>query len=159
MSDDRVIHLDDYRRADDPDARRGLSLVGAEGDRRHFALPLWRMANTASADWAGIVRWTESGPEATTVLDLSADPARQRPPSGFPASPGANPPDVVETNEGVVLPLGRHGESRWAALLAGRSVRMRAARDELLFLAGECAGLLALLHAEYDVSPSGPSDA
>ena len=94
---------------------------GAEGDRRHFALPLWRMANAASADWAGIVRWTESGPEATTVLDLAVRPGPEATVRvAFRRHRVPIRRTMVETvNREILLPLGWHGESRWAAFLAG----------------------------------------
>ncbi|MEQ9568650.1 MAG: hypothetical protein RLN75_00550 [Longimicrobiales bacterium] len=57
MSDDDVIDLRRYREEQERESDEGgLSLMGADGDRRHFALPLWRMAAVASATWSGLVR-------------------------------------------------------------------------------------------------------
>ena len=58
----------------------------------------------------------------------------------------------------MTLALGRYGGDLWGVVLGGSAVALGTARDELLFLAGECAGLLAL-DAGSDVSPNDPSDA
>ena len=163
MRDDRVIHLDDYRRSTAAAPRAGLSLAGAEGGRRHFALPLWRMAATTGADWAGLVRWTDDGPDAVTVVDLSAGVARSEPAEGLPSPVVASPPDIRVVGSQITLTLGRFGGETWAVVLGGTAVALRSVRDELRFLSGECAGLVALEAGARvvpsDLSPSDPSDA
>ncbi|MBT8405231.1 MAG: hypothetical protein KJP18_15310 [Gemmatimonadetes bacterium] len=162
MRDDTVIHLDDYRRSTASDPRAGLSLAGAEGGRRHFTLPLWRMASATGADWAGLVRWTGDGPDAVTVVDLDAGPARSEPAEGLPRPTDAVPPDIRMVGSQLTLALGRYGGDSWGVVLGGAAVTLGSVRDQLLFLAGECAGLLALEAGTTVTSPEGeglsPSD-
>jgi hypothetical protein len=160
MDDEPVIHLDAYRKQRAAAPRRGLALSGAEGERRHFALPLWRMASAAGADWAAVVRWVDGVGRSVTVLDLDRDRPRDEPPQGLPSAPSEPPPAVIEDGSTRVLPIGAHEGDVWAVVLSGAQLAERMPREELLFLAGECAGLLMLEHAaRLELSPSDPSDA
>ena len=68
------------------------------------------------------------------------------------------PPDIRVPGSRLTLALGRSGGSVWGVVLGGAAVPLRSVRDELLFLAGECAGLVAL-EAGAPVSPNDPCDA
>lgn len=149
MSDDDVIDLQKYRdqqeRADD---EGGLSLMGAEGERRHFALPLWRMASVARATWSGLIR-ARPGREPTpvTVVDTASVDTRRTPPGGLPGDPLLPPPGLIQEPDGTVLvAVGVVKGDSWYVALGGRTpgpLEPRE-REDLLFLAGECAGLVAL---------------
>jgi hypothetical protein len=149
MHDDRVIHLSDYRRATEATPRAGLSLAAATG-----------------ADWAGLVRWSPDGPEALTVVDLGTGDTRMAPAEGLSGRAAAGPPDIRMTGTRLTLALGRFAGDPWGVVLGGVAVAPASVRDELLFLAGECAGLLALENGgiagdpdDPGVSRSDPSDA
>lgn len=150
MADDDVIDLDRYRTdlARESD-ESGLSLLGAEGEHRHFALPLWRMATVAGASWAGLVRARGgSDPQATTVVDLASYEPRSSPPGGMPGDPHRNPPAITEEPGGaLIVSVARPAGDGWYVVLAGREPGkvLGGEREDLLFLAGECAGLLAIL--------------
>lgn len=156
MSDDGIIDLAAYLEArdgdlDDDDAP--LALRGMEGERRRFVLPLWRMAYLASASWAGLVR--ETGPgrvEAVLVLDTGQDPARALPDAGLPElEEGDRPPSLRVAKGGeLVLALGPGpGGKRWMVVLAERPAEAEEldadTREDLLYVAGECAGLVELV--------------
>ncbi len=153
MSDDHVIDLSAYLRARDggeADASP-LALEGTDGERRRYVLPLWRMAYLASARWAGLVRRDPSGEaEAVVILDLRQEPPRPEPPAGMRGPADADVPPTFKELEGgdLAMPLGVGPDgARWFVLVGDREdggpVTER--RDDLLFLAGECAGLLTLL--------------
>lgn len=150
MSDDDVIDLERYRteQARQSD-ETGLSLLGAEGDHRHFALPLWRMATVVGATWAGLVKAPGGRePTAVTVVDLGSYEPRPLPPGGMPGDPHLNPPALVEEPGGaLIISVARPEGDGWYVVLDGRDAGavIGREREDLLFLAGECAGLLALL--------------
>jgi len=142
---DDIIDLAEYlRRREEGDKapRTAFALWGGDGERARFSLPLWRVV------------WVPSGDERPArlrpfvVLDLSEEPARTR----FAASlvhgmkDCAAPTLREEGEEGLTLYLGEQDGRRWymvvdeigdsADALEGR------VRDDVHFLAGECAGLL-----------------
>lgn len=155
MSDDGIIDLAAYLDARDglDDDDTPLALRGMEGERRRFVLPLWRLAYLASASWAGLVR--ETGPgrvEAVMVLDMGRDPARALPDGGLPAMAEADEPPSLRVTTGgeLVLALGKGpGGQRWMVVLAERSAAAddldARTREDLLYVAGECAGLVELV--------------
>lgn len=154
MSDDRVIDLSAYLRAkEEEEDRRPLSLAGTEGERRRYVLPLWRMAYLAEARWAGLVKLDDSGraSKASVVLDQGADPARWAPADGLPVLPAELPPPALEIvgRGSLAMPLGRayDGSEWWVVLCERKRAAMpdTEVREDLVFLAGECAGLLSLL--------------
>ncbi|MBT8402675.1 MAG: hypothetical protein KJP18_02385, partial [Gemmatimonadetes bacterium] len=72
--------------------------------------------------------------------------------------------DIRMVGSQLTLALGRYGGDSWGVVLGGAAVTLGSVRDQLLFLAGECAGLLALeagtTSPEVEgLSPSDPSDA
>jgi len=143
-----------FKREPDEDVPRGaMALWGAEGERSRFALPLWRIIHLARADRALIV-WCDEGPPRMATpfvaLDLGADPARTDVSSGMiPLSGPDDPPGIIDRDqEGLVVHLGSRRGRVWTLLADGGSARTSSlttrAREDILFLAGECAGLLFL---------------
>lgn len=150
MSEDDVIDIGQYREAQArASADGGLSLMGADGDRRHFALPLWRMAASVGASWSGLVRSRDGAdPTPVTVVDLASADPRAVPPGGLPGDPMTPPPALTEEPDGTLLvAVGRPDGDSWYVVLAGRTPGPLEARqrEDLLFLAGECAGLISFL--------------
>jgi hypothetical protein len=154
---DSIIDLGEYlRRRDADEKQEGAStfaLWGADGERSRFALPLWRTIYLAGAERGGIL-WSDGGGETLNplvVLDLARDPARV----DFPLRmvDGLRSEEAPELLGGEAEPrlaiyLGERDERRWYLVVDGGERRSGplAARDreDILFLAGECAGLLFL---------------
>ena len=152
--DDDVIDLTRYLDRDTvvgaAGAERGsFSVFGGDGDRARFALPVWRSIYLTGSRRGALVwvpRGSEIDPEAEFVLDLASDPARTEfslPDSG--AADSCDPPMLLEAAESVAVFLGMRDENNWFLLLddygpAGAVTGY--AKGDLLFLAGECAGLL-----------------
>lgn len=152
---DEIIDLTRYlKREPTSDVPKGtLSLWGADGERSRFALPLWRIIYLAQGDRA-LISWSPVERQARlnpfVVLDIAADPARHDVDGGkvpkFDADEGPSLIDFEE--EGVVVFLGSRAGRIWTLLVDGGGERSeplaRPAREDILFLAGECAGLLFL---------------
>lgn len=153
MSDD-IIDLDEYRarrfEAEEDDEDGGaFSLHGADGERSRFALPLWRTIYLAGADRGALVWVPDDGsgpPEPLTVLDLKEEPARTEiDPRYVAASGDREGMRLHESAEGwLCVFLGRHEGRRWYMVVDGGSGGALDAktREDILFMAGECAGLL-----------------
>lgn len=155
--DDQIIDLADYLRRreerDEAASRRAFAVWGGEGERSRFALPLWRAAYLAGGARAALV-WEKTGTaprrlQPYMVLDLAVDPARTEIPGELVEGVRDDPEaPVVGGREGqeLVVFLGEKASRRWylvvtdlegeAAPLQGRE------REDVVFLAGECAGLL-----------------
>ena len=165
--DDRIIDLAEYARRKEEDAeepvRTTFALHGGEGERARFALPLWRATYLAGGTRAGLV-WEPVGNvdadlEAFVVLDLGSEPPR----TDFPGTLAAelrsdeSAPGLVLTEEAVVVFLGESRGRRWYLVVhprEGDAVEGSAMpREDLYFLAGECAGLL--FHRELDRGAEG----
>lgn len=154
MSDD-IIDLGHYlkRREEEEEAGGTFALWGADGERSRFALPLWRAIYLAMGERGGIL-WRKSGGgplHPFVVLDLASDPPRREfpspdtPPDGDGRSPFVSP----ASPRGMSIYLGEDGEGReWFLVLAGGAAGITEPqgrdREDVLFLAGECAGLLFL---------------
>jgi len=152
---DEVIDLGEYARRKEEEAepvRATFAIWGGEGERSRFALPLWRAAYLASVSRAGLV-WEGAGGasdalEPFVVLDLGEEPARTRFPVDLVESVRmARVPPVMEIgDEGGVIFLGERDERRWYMVLCDPVEEPEEApvkvREDLHFLAGECAGLL-----------------
>lgn len=154
MSDD-IIDLGEYlrRREGEAPPASTFALWGAEGERSRFALPLWRCIYLASGERGAILyRDRAGGPlHPFVVLDLAEDPPRIE----FSAEHvgrlgGGDPPEVLDGPTGsLAVFLGDRGDRRWFLVVAG-SAEVRGGelathdREDILFLAGECAGLLFL---------------
>jgi len=148
-----IIDLGEYlrRREEGREPASTFCLWGAEGERSRFALPLWRAIYLASGERGGIV-WEAAagGPlKPFVVLDLGSDPARVDFAWG---SVGLDPNRVPEVlpgpDGGVAVYLGSEEGKRWFLLLSGGDQGLKEPegrdREDILFLAGECAGLLFL---------------
>ena len=99
-------------------------------------------------------------PEPLFVLDLASEPARTEftPPSleGLDAT---EPPTLLEQEGSVVVYLGSRDDRKWFLILDGRSPSEPLdsdAKEDLMFLAGECAGLLFFRQlADAEENPNG----
>lgn len=162
--DESIIDLDDYlkrKEASASPARTTFSVWGGEGERSRFALPLWRAAYLAGGTRAALA-WEPAGetPASLTpfvVLDLAEDPARTRIPgrAAEPLRSSHAPPVMAVCDSGLVsIYLGEREGRRWYLVVSDPPEPVaeagpgRDARDDLHFLAGECAALL--FHRELD---------
>jgi hypothetical protein len=156
LSVDDIIDLGEYlRRREEAEKvpRTAFAVWGGEGERARFALPLWRVVYLAGGVRGGLV-WTAAAEEHPSrlnpfvVLDLAEEPARTRfSPTlvqGLERTPA--PTLRAGTEGGVAIHLGDHDGRRWYLVVDERTDVKSAldgrARDDILFLAGECAGLL-----------------
>jgi pimeloyl-ACP methyl ester carboxylesterase len=153
---DDIIDLGEYlRRRDEAEKppRTAFAVWGGDGERARFALPLWRVVYLAGGARGGLV-WTPAAEEHPArlqpfvVLDLAEEPARTRfnplLVHGLEKSPA--PTMRMGGDSGVAVHLGEHDGRRWYLVVdettAEKSALDGRARDDILFLAGECAGLL-----------------
>lgn len=166
MSDD-VIDLGEYARRRDQEAsdRTTFAVWGGEGERSRFALPLWRAVFLAGGNRGALVRGVPGAgpPRPFVVLDLARDPARLDFPGRLVDDEEEAPaaPILREVPEAVVVFLGEHRERRWYLVVDGVMERHepleRRVREDILFLAGECAGLLFFRDFAADAeAPSEP---
>jgi hypothetical protein len=141
--------------------RGAMALWGAEGERSRFALPLWRIIYLAEAHRGLIVSSELEGDEAPdpyVVLDLEHEPARIDVDAGaIPRFSFDEGPSLIDFEaDGLVVFLGSRSGRVWTLLVDGGSTREAplslSAREDILFLAGECAGLLFL----RDLADEGP---
>lgn len=152
---DEIIDITRYlKREPASDLPRGtMSLWGADGERSRFALPLWRLIYLARAEravisWADVARQDDVHP--FVVLDTGADPARRDvDASRLPRFQADEGPSLMDLDaNGLVVYLGSRAGRVWTLLVDGGEERSeplaRAAREDILFLSGECAGLLFL---------------
>ena len=153
---DEIIDLTQYlnRESKDEELSRGaFALWGADGERSRFALPLWRTIYLAQGERGSIVWRDSSGddaPQAFVVLDLGQDPARlEVDQAAVPLSEDGEPPALYDYGAaGVTIFLCARGDRIWHLVVDGCDKRVGAlsakSREDSLFLAGECAGLLFL---------------
>ncbi len=173
--DRNIIDLQGYL----ADRTSHFSVWGGEGAQARFALPLWRAAALAKVRRVGLLKRPQSdqevplGPtlvkderaanldrerqiQATApifVLDLGSEEARiEFDASVLPSE--VQPPLVLENPDELVIALGDKGEFEWFLILdtPGDAVAPLDAmtREQLLFFAGECAGLLEHLGIAED---------
>jgi hypothetical protein len=151
---DGIIDLGAYlrRREGSQEPVSTFALWGADGERSRFALPLWRAIYLATGERGGVV-WDapEGGPlHPFVVLDLGSDPARTD--FEWDGAPGLDPGRVPEVlpapRGGLAVFLGLEEKRRWFLLITsgrgGVAEPTGRDREDILFLAGECAGLLFL---------------
>jgi len=152
MSDD-IINLTEFleRRAEARAPTGTMALWGAEGERSRFALPLWRVVHIVGAE-RGIIYWQNTSgdtrPRPFIVLDVARDPARLEI-SGAQVAVGDDDSSLLvdRGEQGVVVRLGVKDERSWGLLADGRKGAGELSarnREDILFLSGECAGLLFL---------------
>lgn len=149
---DEIIDLTRYlKREGESDATRdAVSLWGVDGERSRFALPLWRIIYLAHAE-RGVIVWrlTDGGepPVPFVALDLAHEPARTDLPIDLPRFGEKDVPALHDRgSEGLVVYLGAREGRAWSLVVDGGDSRTDEldvrAREDILFLAGECAGLL-----------------
>jgi hypothetical protein len=150
VDDRRVIDINDYLGGSSPGQGRAFAVWGGEGDRARLALPIWRAIYLLGGDRGGIV-WVspeaDCDPHPFFVLDLGEDPPRTAFSSqGLCRFVGQEAPVLASTPEGgITVYLGEEEGRRWFLSVEGRRdgrAPEGKAREDLLFLAGECAGLL-----------------
>lgn len=167
MADD-IIDLTAYlERGGEADVPRGaMALWGADGERSRFALPLWRIIYLAEAE-RGVIVWCaqEAGaqPVPFVALDLAEEPARTAVPGPLPRDSEHHEPELIDRGPaGLVVHLGARDGRWWSLVVDGgeeRSEPLAArTREDILFLAGECAGLLFLRDLADELSTSGEGD-
>lgn len=150
---DEIIDLSSIlERRGDSDAPAGtMALWGADGERSRFALPLWRVVHLAGAD-RGVIFWhSTSGdpaPRPFIVLDVASDPARLALPLDVTAGEDHTSGQLNDHGpDGLVVCLGTRDDRVWGLLADGGPARPALEsreREDILFLSGECAGLLFL---------------
>lgn len=151
---DGIIDLGEYlrRREGTKEPVSTFALWGADGERSRFALPLWRAIYLAAGERGGIL-WDAPGGgplRPFVVLDLGSDPARTD--FEWHGAPGLDPGRVPEVltapSRSLAVYLGENEGRRWFLVVVGGAggVSEPSGRDreDILFLAGECAGLLFL---------------
>ncbi len=143
-----IIDLRDYLEGRDEDGRGVFALWGAEGERSRLALPVWRAIFLAGGERGGVLCTAPEGDlEPFFVLDLAVEPARTEFPGALTRDLATGEPPRLREAEGVgvavFLGRGEEGEA-WFLVVESRELGAlgRGAREELLFLAGECGGLL-----------------
>lgn len=151
---DGIIDLTAYLRqreggeAEQP-ARGAFALWGADGERSRFALPLWRTLFLAQGGRGGVVWRAGAGPLTPfVVLDLEQDPPRREFDADLVEGVAAgSAPTLVEGERSLVVHLGSHRDREWYLTVVSSTDRDGLGpreREDVLFLAGECAGLLFL---------------
>lgn len=151
---DGIIDIGEYlrRRDGDEEPTSTFSLWGAEGERSRFALPLWRAIYLTQGE-RGAVMWSPQGTgelKPFVVLDLASEPARTEFPWDGAVGPSSErvPELRLVPEEGISVYLGEERERQWFLVVAGggsgSAEPVGRDREDVLFLAGECAGLLFL---------------
>lgn len=152
---DEIIDIAQYleRSAESSRSEAKFALWGGEGERSRFALPLWRIIYLAQAERGAILWRDEAGdrpPRPFVVLDLGSDTARLDIDGGTlpPCRQGEAPALYDRGDAGLVVSLGVRKGRMWCLLVDGGGARSEPlparSREDILFLAGECAGLLFL---------------
>lgn len=148
--DEGIIDIQKFLNAPVREGGRAFSVWGGEGERARFALPVWRAVFLLDGNRGGIFHVAVGRPERCTpffILDLKQDPARTSffpPPASLLAQAEA-PALSARAGGGVLVFLGEERGRKWFLEVEGGEDRILATgkrREELLFLAGECAGLL-----------------
>ena len=152
---DQIIDLTRYldRDAEEEILPGTIALWGADGERSRFALPLWRVVHLAGAE-RGVILWRRTTGDRTphpfVVIDLGRDPARIHLDGAWVARCEAQESATLHDlgADGILVYLGMRGERMWCLLAEGGDRRQGPLepkrREDVLFMAGECAGLLFL---------------
>lgn len=150
--DDQVIDLQEYLERRPESRRTSFAVWGGEGERSRFALPVWRAIYLVGGDRGALVWLDEHTDRAHSffVLDLGSESPRTDFDLGILdelRSSTVEAPRIADVNPGgAAVYLGAKDGRSWYLVvddgtLARESLTPRE-RDDLLFLAGECAGLL-----------------
>ena len=148
-----IIDLGEYlrRKESDGEPTATFALFGADGDRSRFALPLWRAIYLVSGERGGVVWRGPAGVDLhpLVVLDLVEEPPRID--FDWPEGLGDEdraPAIVSNGHGGLAVFLGSERGKRWYLVIQGRGRGAPApsgrSREDVMLLAGECAGLLFL---------------
>jgi hypothetical protein len=152
---DQIIDITRYldRDVEDEILPGTIALWGADGERSRFALPLWRVVHLAGAE-RGVILWRRTTGDRTphpfVVIDVGRDPARIHLDGGWLARCEVQESATLHDlgADGVLVYLGVRGDRIWCLLAEGGEGRQRTLdpkrREDVLFMAGECAGLLFL---------------
>lgn len=156
-----IIDLDAYRRRRPESRRTAFAVWGGEGERSRLALPVWRAIYLVGGERGALV-WVDEGQDPQRELNpfFVLDLAEEEPRTSFPpdilgevrgATSGA--PILSETFPGgVAVFLGVDRGRRWFLVVDDggmpREAMESASRNDLLFIAGECSGLI--LHRRLD---------
>ena len=148
--DKKIIDIDPYLSGLSEGAPgKTFSVWGGEGMRARLALPVWRAIRLLGGERGGIVLLEEGkvDPRPFFLLDLLAEAARMDcTPDLLDALLGKEAPAMAFGPGGeVAVLLGWNGKSSWYLQVWGRDSGEPldgGKREKLLFLAGECAGLL-----------------
>ena len=176
--DRNIIDLQGYL----ADRSSHFAVWGGEGVRARFALPLWRAAALAKVRRVGLLKRPRANNEVTLgptlvsderaaaldrsvqvaetapvfVLDLGSDEARIDY-DGTVVPAEVQPPLAIESKMVIVIALGSKGAHDWFMVLDTPGEPLgpldSLTREQLLFFAGECAGLL-----EQQVVAEGTDD-
>jgi hypothetical protein len=149
---DGIIDIRQYLDGDHDDDERGaFSLWGADGERSRFALPLWRVIYLAGGE-RGAIASAPSGSdpdlEPFLVLDLRSEPARLDMSSIHVMGGEEDRSPMLHDlgPNGLIVLLGESVGRRWYLVVDGRPQAVEpldsTTKEDILFLAGECAGLL-----------------
>ena len=151
---DGIIDLTQYLHGGDGQLPRGtFALWGADGERSRFALPLWRIIYLAGGGRGVLLhRPTEGGGDAEpfVILDLAQDPPRTAiDPASLRGDENSESPAMFDRRgAGLLVRLGARNGREWLILVDPTGDRdgplEPRVREDILFLAGECAGLLFL---------------
>lgn len=154
--DNRIIDLTKYLRRreerEDSSSRSTFAVWGGEGERSRFALPLWRAAYLVRGSRAALV-WEPSGAAEDRlapliILDLAQEPARTLVPGDVvqDVRDAQEAPAIGEAETAFAIFLGERDERRWYLVVTdldeGATPPEGRTREDILFVAGECAGLL-----------------
>ena len=148
--DEGIIDLSQWvAEREDRQRTATFAVWGGEGERSRFALPVWRTIYLLHGVRGGVV-WTGAGDRGVQpffVLDLGAEPARTEFSPEISSQLRDREPPALALSEGIAaVLLARTADRTWFLLVAGEEVGEdepdRRSREDLLFLAGECAGLL-----------------
>jgi hypothetical protein len=150
---DEIIDLSNFieRRASSDAPPGMMALWGADGERSRFALPMWRVVHIAGAE-RGVIFWRPVSGDTTSrpfvVLDVGHEPARLQLSEAVTVCEERPSAELHDRGpDGLVVCLGTKGDRVWGLVADGgsrESALSAKEREDILFLAGECAGLLFL---------------
>jgi hypothetical protein len=152
VTDDRIIDIRKFLGESLEQVGPGaFSVWGGGEERSRFALPVWRAVFLVGGDWGGIISTPKMRSDASFepffVLDLKEEPARTAvSPELLQGLLTEDAPAVALTDRGdLAILLGEDEDRMWFLQVRGGASGKApggADRETLLFLAGECAGLL-----------------
>ena len=150
--DDDVIDLTQYLAGPAPGEASAFSVFGGGGPSSRFALPVWRSVYLLQGNRGGVLTVSDPDGEVAPVflLDLAEDPARvDLPMEGAQLlEPHRRGDRLVVNAEGgwAAVKLGDEDGLVYFTVVTGMEdtsiVSEMEVRQDFLFLAGECSGLI-----------------